>query len=237
MRLQYELRSILLALSVGACGRFDVDLLPQARNTDTPQDAQAETNSEDAAAAPQDVGVATPDASASQDAGAPLVEDGGAAPAPPNLPLMSDAAISATAGDAGAALADGSLADAATLPPVDAGTDAAAPPCAGSVVLGLCWYLGAGNTSCNDVCATHGGFDTNANGYVGSSSQGGSLANCQQVLSALGIGATVKAGMRSDGNGIGCHLWNDGSAWWLDSPAATPDIAIPEARIACGCKR
>lgn len=247
MRLQYKLRSLVLALWVSACGRIDVDLLPEAGNTDSPLDAQARFEVEDAAMGPDDVGVGVTDASATGDSAASVATDSGSQPIAPNVPVADDAAVRAAT--------DASVADAA-MPAVDAGpdaaprdagmpdtgaadagADAATPPCGGKVVLGLCWYLGAANTSCNDVCSTHGGFDTNTLSHVGSANQGGSLANCQQVLSALGTAAMAGAGMRSDGNGVGCHLWSDGTPWWLMSPDATPDVAIPPARIACACKR
>lgn len=259
MRLQYKLRGLMLALLLGACGRIDVDLLPEGEHTDPPLDAQARIDVEDGAVADSDdvgVGMSATDASANEDAGAS--EDGSArnpadSGAAPNVPVevsgpvdaaVPDAATTSPAGVDAATPAADAGADAAARDAGapdggarDAGADAATPPCAGEALLGSCWYLGAANTSCNQLCSTHGGFDTNANSYVGSSSQGGSLANCQRVLSALGASGTAASGRRPGGPGLGCHIWSDGQPWWLTSPDATPDVAIPEARIACGCKR
>jgi hypothetical protein len=126
----------------------------------------------------------------------------------------------------------------------DSGLDAGSPParCAGTQALGLCWYLGAPSTSCNAACATHGGFDTRAIGHVGTRSQGGRQRDCAEILTALSQPGAVVTATRSDELGFGCHVWPDGTRFWLDdpSPLFKPSIAAPSdtpVRIACGCMR
>ncbi len=109
---------------------------------------------------------------------------------------------------------------------------------AGGVSLaGGCWYLGGYDQSCLDVCASRGGYSSVTASYLGTPSQGGNLSNCQQVLSALGYSGTVWEGFRSDGLGLGCHRWNDGQSWWLNSPAFDPASKTTggSAQIACAC--
>ncbi|MGB0513338.1 MAG: Ig domain-containing protein, partial [Wenzhouxiangellaceae bacterium] len=55
--------------------------------------------------------------------------------------------------------------------------------CGGTLVGGFCWYFGANNQSCNDVCAANGGYNNGTETFAGS---GGSNANCVTVLEALG---------------------------------------------------
>lgn len=152
-----------------------------------------------------------------------------------------DATIDATHGldaamDASRALDASGALDAAMK--LDSGTDARTPPmCEGQLVFGLCWYLARADTSCNDACAIHSGFDTRALGYIGIPSQGGSQAECQQILTMLGRSGTVGVATRPD-DGLGCHVWSNGTLYWLQSPAFDPNAASPSgtgARIACAC--
>ncbi|WP_375765125.1 S8 family serine peptidase [Archangium gephyra] len=109
---------------------------------------------------------------------------------------------------------------------------------AGGVSLGGgCWYLGAYDQSCLDVCANRGGYSTVTASYVGAPSQGGSLTRCQQVLASLGYAATVSEGTRTDSLGLGCHRWNNGSLWWQSSPAFDPASKTTGggAQLACAC--
>jgi hypothetical protein len=88
--------------------------------------------------------------------------------------------------------------------------------------------------SCQSHCATHGGYDTRTATYVGTAAQGGSLANCGQVLTTLGFPATVAEGSRTDGRGVGCHIFGTAN-WWLNSPDFNPSTSLGSARIACAC--
>lgn len=145
----------------------------------------------------------------------------------------TDAALDAAVADAGAGAVDGSLAKDAR--PEDARADTG-PACDGTRVLSLCWYLGAVDTSCDQVCAGHAGNDPRAIALVGTAAQGGSLSNCAQVLLALGYTGAVISGIR-DEYGIGCHLW-DADGWWIETmPAFSTAAKTPYARIACACLR
>ena len=55
--------------------------------------------------------------------------------------------------------------------------------CAGTLVGGYCWYLGAVGGSCDTACSSHGGYNAATRTYVGDQ---GTSANCATVLDALG---------------------------------------------------
>jgi hypothetical protein len=164
--------------------------------------------------------------------------------------VMGDAGLSTDAGipadNAGRGGAQSYAMDAMiATPPTDAAMQADAPdankpsPCSGQSTFGLCWHLASEDTSCNDECANKGGFDSRALGYIGIAAQGGSQVECMQIFQALGQSGSVVVATRQD-SGLGCHLWNDGTLYWLQQPAFTPDSAAPRgtrARIVCACLR
>jgi hypothetical protein len=127
----------------------------------------------------------------------------------------------------------------------DAGDEPPPPPpvepeCAGTLLDGLCWYLGELDQACNSVCASHGGFEPASVASVGTPAQGGALERCAAVLEALGEPAAgLLEGFRDDTLGFGCHLFLDAdgtaSAWWLTSPAFSPGVSDPNVRVACAC--
>lgn len=124
--------------------------------------------------------------------------------------------------------------DSGTPDPIDAGNPSS---CGGTRQLGLCWYLADADTSCSSECAYKGGFDNRALGYIGTPSQGGSLSECAQVLAALGRQGSVAEATQQIG--LGCHVWNNGDLWWLQSPAFSASTATPKgtgAQIACACQ-
>jgi hypothetical protein len=98
----------------------------------------------------------------------------------------------------------------------------------------MCWYLTAQQVSCQQHCGSHGGYDSRTASYVGSPGQGGSLANCGQLLPPLGYPAMVTEGSRSDGKGLGCHIFGT-TNWWLDNPDFSPSASIASAKIVCAC--
>jgi len=245
MRASRGFLGLLLALLVGACGRFGVELLSDGSARFLPDSSGDSPDSDvdggdDADAGELDTGLLY---------NPPFDRDAGPArdALVPNVPV--DAATADAGGssgsDAGAqdagtrdAGVDAGGRDAGTDAGVDAGTDAGVSPCAGQSVFGLCWYLAAFDTSCNEECSTRGGFDTRARSYIGTSSQGGSLAECTQILTALGRPGTVGEAMRADNFTFGCHVWTDDARWWLSTgPALDPSTAAAEVRMACACTR
>ena len=77
-----------------------------------------------------------------------------------------------------------------------------APTCAGTQVGGHCWYLGAFGANCDTACSSHGGCDlAGTRDYAGS---GGTLQNCQNVVSAFLPG--VPAQNATFSAGVGCEL-------------------------------
>jgi len=122
--------------------------------------------------------------------------------------------------------------------PLDAGADAG-PGCGGTLLGGICWYLGPLDQSCNQVCATHGGFNSAATAVVGTPAQGGNIEDCTALLTAL-LGNdddVVVGGTQVAGNGVGCHLFEAqaGRRWWLTAPDFSPDVGLVGAQIVCGC--
>jgi hypothetical protein len=139
----------------------------------------------------------------------------------------SDGGVDASSADAGAS-ADDAGADASA-------PDASLPACAGARVRNLCWYFGALNNSCLQVCSSRGGYDSRMVGVVGSTPQGGTVQACNEVLAALGLNGTATPSRRTDDKGYGCHQWG-ADLWWIDSaPDFRPDVAGTSARVACAC--
>jgi hypothetical protein len=111
--------------------------------------------------------------------------------------------------------------------------------CAGTALNSICWYLGAANQSCTDVCSAHAGVNTASEKMVGVPAQGGSLTSCALVLAALGTRDLPAEATRSDGNGLGCHVISGRSdtAYWLSSPRFSETAHLSNASIACGCNQ
>jgi hypothetical protein len=115
------------------------------------------------------------------------------------------------------------------------GTGGSSPGCAGILDSGICWYYGGLSASCATTCATHGGSSPQAPSHVGIASQGGSLSECTRLLGLLGMTGTVNSGTRSDGQGVGCHVFSGAAFWWLSSPAYSETASLSNVRIVCGC--
>jgi hypothetical protein len=114
---------------------------------------------------------------------------------------------------------------------VDAGRD-----CAGTLVGGLCFYLGAVGQSCDETCNAHGGFDAATVAVVGTAAQDGSPEECSDVLTALLGNADQTVMSTSDDVGLGCHVFGQEPArWWLTSPAFSAGASLNNARVACAC--
>ena len=151
------------------------------------------------------------------DAGPPIAATDASAVVP-----MLDAGM-----DSGSSLADAGGVTA------DAGAVAARSCSAGAEHAGYCWFLSAVNQSCSDLCAAHGGYESSLE-WVGTPSQGGALERCDALLTLLtGAGATT-AGRRTDGRGLGCHLFN-ADRWWLYTPDFDPSARLSRSRVVCSC--
>lgn len=216
-------------LALASCGRIGVvPIADESREPDdvadsaTPPVDEPDASATDADAGELDAGEL--DASVSQGADA-------AAEASTTRDAADDSMIDATA------LVDATTdaQEAAVLG--DAASDATAPTCSGATALNLCWYLGAPQQSCDETCASHGGYDPRMTALVGTRSQGGSADNCRQVMTALGRSGPVLEGTRPDDIGVGCHVWGP-DLWWLaDAPDFTPSASGNPAEIACACMR
>lgn len=133
----------------------------------------------------------------------------------------------AGAGVGGAQTGGASSADAASVETGNA--------CSGTGHAGVCWYLGSAGSTCQQVCASHGQPSTSAAAQVGSTKQGGSVARCGTLLRLLGISGTPTSATRTDGLGFGCHIFDDGTLWWLTSPDFKVTAGRSGVRLVCGC--
>jgi hypothetical protein len=110
----------------------------------------------------------------------------------------------------------------------------APPDCMGDEVGGFCWYLGAENRSCTDVCASHGGYHEATRFFAGSD---GSNDNCMAVLGALGY----PSGQFSETlqGGIGCFAVISIETFRLRDTQPTTASATsgtPGRRRVCACQ-
>ena len=112
-----------------------------------------------------------------------------------------------------------------------------AAPCAGATVGGYCWYAGGAAESCDTVCNLHGGC--NSAGTVNYAGSGGTLAQCESVLVALGLGsgsATDWDQSIFDPIGVGCFMHHTGSRHRATPPTTTCNSGgIGGQQRACAC--
>jgi hypothetical protein len=109
--------------------------------------------------------------------------------------------------------------------------------CMGPTRGGICWYLGPQGSSCQQVCTSHGALAPVMASHVGTTIQGGSLAECSVLLGLLGIGETPANGTRSDGLGLGCLFYQGATLWWLSSPNFSSTASESSSRLVCGCTK
>ncbi len=98
---------------------------------------------------------------------------------------------------------------------------------------GLCWYLGNEDlASCTQVCASHGGYNEGTANFAGS---GGNDAQCQQVLTALGVfnGSLQNTSTLNGVSGLGCGLYGE-MPYRLTSPTTAGAMSTVYRR-ACAC--
>ena len=116
--------------------------------------------------------------------------------------------------------------------------------CEGLLHAGICWYLGPEGSSCQQVCASHGESAPDAASHVGTAAQGGSLAECTAILGLLGVNGAPTSATRSDGLGLGCHVYRSGilllqtsKSYWLTSPDFSATASQSSSTLACGCTK
>jgi hypothetical protein len=114
----------------------------------------------------------------------------------------------------------------------------AAKTCAGKEVGGACWYLSAtALDSCSITCEAHGGYDEATSTYAGAA---GTLAQCYEVLDALGVVGTdalpaVDGGDVPSSIGLGCTAANTVRYRWTLT-ATNADAIMGGFQRACACK-
>jgi hypothetical protein len=211
-------RLVAICLLLAGCERVVLTAVGGPDELEADAEADTPPDSDDDAADMLEASIEPPSEDAGHDAGPAL-----------NTPLDASSVDTGSSDDAG---------DDAASSAVDAGADAMLPACAGKRALDLCWYLGAPGASCKQACSDKGGFDTRSIAKLGSAAQGGNLRACTRVLSALGYSGNVTPGYRSDGIGLGCHIWEQRDGWWLDTmPDFNPTASVSIASIACACLR
>ncbi len=110
--------------------------------------------------------------------------------------------------------------------------------CGGIEIGGYCWYLGAQGQSCDNVCASHGGYHEATRTYAGSE---GTSQNCYHILEALGAPPdsdgklpamdSIDSGCYSDWFGTTSVFWQRGT---LPTTSSSRDSARQRA---CACNR
>ncbi len=109
------------------------------------------------------------------------------------------------------------------------------PACSGVLYASICWYLGPDGSSCQDTCASHGQISPSAASHVGTTTQGGSLAECGKILGLLGITGSPLTTFRLDGRGLGCYQKTNSNSWWLSAPDYGATASLGSVRRVCGC--
>ena len=105
--------------------------------------------------------------------------------------------------------------------------------CGGKSVGGYCWYLGALGASCTATCAAHGGVTDGTISFAGS---GGSIAQCNQVLSAIAPADPAPPTTDDGPLSVGCRTLSGGAGeWYWHSSPTTQDAVEGIARRACSC--
>jgi len=106
-------------------------------------------------------------------------------------------------------------------------------PCAAGVgVGGACWFLGTSAQSCTDVCTGHSlVYDASTASYAGS---GGTLANCEAVLNALGKSGAATAPSTGFDN-LGCYFDEQMAANFRNPNQTTAGAAASFIERACAC--
>jgi hypothetical protein len=105
------------------------------------------------------------------------------------------------------------------------------PPCEATTG-GHCWFLGVDDASCELACAIEGrAYDSATESYAGS---GGSDANCDAVLDALGVPAGPLMTSSSCFDGVGCFYAPPAVRARCASPPTNATSA--QAQRACACQ-
>ena len=102
----------------------------------------------------------------------------------------------------------------------------ACAPGSGISAAGYIWSLGCQNTTCNAICASRGGVS------AGYSFIGGSTANCQIILDAIGLG-TGSVSANFCAQGAGCYI--NPTRYLCTSPAFDPNFSSPTDIKVCSC--
>jgi hypothetical protein len=105
--------------------------------------------------------------------------------------------------------------------------------CAGDLVGGYCWYLSGAGESCDDICSTHGGYNSATASYAGSS---GSDAQCQAAANAVYTGGSW-GGATTSSFGVGCKIDMFGSIKRITSPATSSSAINGSDRRVCACNQ
>jgi hypothetical protein len=104
--------------------------------------------------------------------------------------------------------------------------------CAGKIVGGYCWYLGASARSCEQVCASRGGANAATITYAGT---GGTNAQCNSVLTALGVPGTMTGDAGTCHAALGCGLLFGVRGRCVNAPTTTAAWYFIGNQRACAC--
>jgi hypothetical protein len=107
-------------------------------------------------------------------------------------------------------------------------------PCAGTVVGGFCWFMGAVGQSCDTVC-TGAGLIYDDGGTRGFAGSGGTNAQCQSVLDALGASGTGAPSDLTCVDGYGCVTNTTAARVHCLLPATTATASNAIVHRMCAC--
>jgi hypothetical protein len=99
---------------------------------------------------------------------------------------------------------------------------------------GLCWFRGMPGESCATVCANADrSYDAATSTYAGSN---GSAANCQAVLTSLGLPTDPFFDIDQCANAVGCAVLPNTLSMRCTAPPTTDDAAPGAALRVCACQ-
>lgn len=107
--------------------------------------------------------------------------------------------------------------------------------CAGEIVGGYCWYLGAAGDSCTEVCASHGGYNSATLTYAGSD---GTDARCNSVLEALGSSGTLTPSSACTNTcNVGCMIHINATRYRITTNPTIEGSSYANYKRACACNK
>lgn len=113
-------------------------------------------------------------------------------------------------------------------------SDESKDSCGGTQAGGHCWYFGAAGASCDNVCASHGGYHEATRTYAGSE---GTTSNCDQLLNMLGAPADPSGTGTINLRGLGCYYSYGTNSRWRDTYPTLSNASSSNRSRVCACQK